>query len=234
MSAFCGCICRPFVILLDFVDERVKNKAKSLRNCYAILLFLTVIFWLTSFRVMSQCFYHPCIEGFGFYELNKMHYGLTYHMMQTEILLTLQAVFGIVWFHRENAEARLTSPVFSFLLGAMFMSIWISLTTYIMYEAYAWIIFNLKISGDVLTFPGNEERTMETSSVTDLEPALRVMSSFAAALSLFTILLFPNMLWWGHKEDERQLSSFYISPGDTYQSTSAKSATGLASLEGEF
>eukprot|EP00959_Pyramimonas_sp_CCMP1952_P362686 7595246-Pyramimonas_sp.AAC.2 len=47
----------------DFVDERVKNKAKSLRNCYAILLFLTVIFWLTSFRVMSQCFYHPCIEG---------------------------------------------------------------------------------------------------------------------------------------------------------------------------
>mmetsp|Transcript_27743 Transcript_27743/g.60648 ORF Transcript_27743/g.60648 Transcript_27743/m.60648 type:complete len:234 (-) Transcript_27743:2062-2763(-) len=233
MSAFCGCICRPFVIILDFCDEKVKNKPKTLRNCYAVMLFLSVIFWLTSFRVMSQCFYHPCIEGWGLHELNKMHYGLTYHMMQTEILLSLQAIFGIIWFHRENAEARLTSPVYSFLLGAMFMSIWICLTTYIMYEAYAWIIFNLKITGDVLTFPSNNEDEVDhdqTSSVTDLEPALRVMSSFAAALTLVSVLLFPNMLWWGHKEDERQLSSFYISPGDTYQSTSAKSNT----LEGEF
>jgi hypothetical protein len=51
-------------------------------------------------------------------------------------------------------------------------------------------------------------------------------------------LLGANLLWnvatmrgrWGHKEDERQLSSFYINPSDTYQSTTAKSTA----LEGEF
>merc|ERR1719223_326831 len=112
----------------------------------------------------------------------------------------------------------------------MFMSIWICLTTYIMYEAYAWIIFNLKISGDAQTFPNNDGKELEMSSPVDLEPALRFMSAFALMLSVLTALMFPNMLWWGHKEDERQLSSFYINPGDTYQSTTAKSTT----LEGEF
>jgi hypothetical protein len=40
----------------------------------------------------------------GFYELNKVHYGLTYHMLQTMILLTAQAIFGVFWFHREQVR----------------------------------------------------------------------------------------------------------------------------------
>jgi len=224
------CLLAPFIFVLDFADEKVKNKTKALRNLYGVMLVLSVAFWLTSFRVMSECLYQPCVQGWGFYELNKVHYGLTYHMLQTMILLTAQAIFGVFWFHREHAEVRLTSPVYTFLLGAMFMSIWICLTTYIMYEAYAWVVFNLKVSGDVSTFPNNEERVGEMSSPVNLEPALRFMSAFALMLSILTSLMFPNMFWWGHKEDERQLSSFYINPSDTYQSTTAKSTA----LEGEF
>jgi hypothetical protein len=102
---------------------------------------------------------------------------------------------GCVALTHTQAEVRLTSPVYTFLLGAMFMSIWICLTTYIMYEAYAWVVFNLKISGDVSTFPNNEERVGEMSSPVNLEPALRFMSAFALMLSILTALMFPNMFW---------------------------------------
>ena len=64
MGAMCSCFFRPFVFILDFLDDRVHNKAKALRNSYAVMFIMSVVFWLTSFRVMSECFYHPCIEGY--------------------------------------------------------------------------------------------------------------------------------------------------------------------------
>ncbi|KAK3281457.1 hypothetical protein CYMTET_10760 [Cymbomonas tetramitiformis] len=178
--------------ILDWTDNLVKNKPEFISRFYLATGVMTFGFMVASFCCVERCLYDDCITGYGIDQLNRVHYGISHQALQTILLFSAQSIFGFWWFRREDAKVSLSDWVYAFLLGTTAMSVFISVTTWILWDCYAWIDKNLKINGDIY-----QDETYK--QVVDLESGFRAMQVFAMSLFCLFSTFTPCMYWWGKK-----------------------------------